>query len=143
MQGYRITTDQSEMNFDFVYDFISTSYWAKGIPRDTFDKSVSNSVCFGVLDANNQQVGFARLITDTATFAYLSDVFITEKERGKGLSKLLVDFILNQPETQGLRRIMLGTADAHGLYQQFGFKPLQQPEMLMQIWQPDPYQTEA
>ncbi|CAM4412567.1 GNAT family N-acetyltransferase [Vibrio agarivorans] len=139
MQGYRISTDNNELNLDVVFDFISDSYWAKGIPRERVEKSVKHSLCFGVYDARGEQVGFARLITDRATFAYLSDVFILSEHRGKGLSKWLVEVIISHPDLQGLRRIVLATHDAHGLYAQYGFEPLSHTENFMQIWNPDVY----
>ncbi|GAL13327.1 histone acetyltransferase HPA2 and related acetyltransferases [Vibrio astriarenae] len=139
MDGYKISTDSNDLDLDVVFEFISNSYWAKGIPRERVEKSIQHSLCFGVYDENNKQVGFARLISDLATFAYLSDVFILNEHRGKGLSKYLVETILEHPDLQGLRRIVLATHDAHGLYSQFGFEPLTHTERFMQIWTPNPY----
>ena len=141
MQGYTISTDQDELDVELIYGFISTSYWATGIPRHTMAKAIENSLCFGVYAANGQQIGFARVISDKATFAYLADVFIVDAHRGKGLSKWLVATIIAHPELQGLRRMMLGTADAHGLYAPFGFSAIAEPERFMQIWQPNVYRT--
>ncbi|EKF9063418.1 GNAT family N-acetyltransferase [Vibrio cholerae] len=139
MQGFEISTDNNRLNFEVIYEFISQSYWAADIPKATLEKAISNSFCFGVYDSIGHQVGFARLITDKATFAYLADVFIIESQRGKGLSKRLVETIVTHPELQGLRRMLLATRDAHGLYAQYGFKPVENPEILMQIWQPNIY----
>lgn len=139
MKGFNIRTNIDDMDFDTVYQFLSQSYWAKGIPRTTLRKAMMNSFCFGVFDEQEKQVGFARLITDKATFAYLADVFILESHRGMGLSKWLVEIIVKHPELQGLRRMVLATKDAHGLYSQYGFKSIENPEMLMQIWQPNIY----
>ena len=139
MKGFNIRTNIDDMDFDTVYQFLSQSYWAKGIPRTTLRKAMMNSFCFGVFDEQKKQVGFARLITDKATFAYLADVFILESHRGMGLSKWLVEIIVKHPELQGLRRMVLATKDAHGLYSQYGFKSIENPEMLMQIWQPNIY----
>ncbi|CAI2291801.1 Histone acetyltransferase HPA2 and related acetyltransferases [Vibrio parahaemolyticus] len=139
VQGYRVSTDKSHLNFEVIYEFISESYWASGIPKHTLEKAISNSLCFGVYDSHDFQVGFARLITDKATFAYLADVFIVEMHRGKGLSKWLVERIVSHPDLQGLRRMVLATRDAHGLYAQYGFQPIENPEILMQIWHPDVY----
>ncbi|EGQ8391442.1 N-acetyltransferase [Vibrio cholerae] len=139
MQGFEISTDNNRLNFEVIYEFISQSYWAADIPKATLEKAISNSFCFGVYDSIGHQVGFARLITDKATFAYLADVFIIESQRGKGLSKRLVETIVTHPELQGLRRMVLATRDAHGLYAQYGFKPVENPEILMQIWQPNIY----
>ena len=139
MKGFIISTDNSLIDFELVYSFISQSYWAKGIPVETMKKAIDNALCFGVYSTEGKQVGFARMITDKATFAYLADVFILESFRGLGLSKFLVENIVSHPELQGLRRIMLATKDAHGLYKQYGFKEIEYPEVLMQIWQPDVY----
>ena len=142
---YRISTDPSDFNIDTIHSFLSASYWAKDMPKATLEKAIEHSLCFGVLvDEKSegegiQQVGFARLITDRATFAYLADVFILEAHRGKGLSKLLIKTIVEHPELQGLRRMVLATKDAHGLYQQFGFKAIAQPEIFMEVWDPQVY----
>lgn len=142
MNGFTITTDAAQFNFDVIYQFIGQSYWAKGIPRRVMQRAIENSLCFAVIDTQGTQVGFARVITDFATFGYLADVFIIEQERGKGLSKWLIDTIVKHPDLQGLRRLMLATYDAHGLYAQFGFEPVTQPEHLMQIWDPNVYQRD-
>lgn len=139
MQGYRISTDQNEIDFKVVHEFLSNSYWAKGIPIATLRKALENSLCFSVFNTHGAQIGFARLITDRATFAYLADVFIVESARGKGISKWLISEIKSHSDLQGLRRIMLATKDAHGLYEQHGFKAVEFPEMLMQIWEPNKY----
>src|SRR4051812_11779988 len=120
-ENYLISTDVSKLNVDTIYQYLSEeSYWAKGIPRAVVEKSIANSLCFGVY-WNEEQVGFARLVTDEATFAYLGDVFILPQHRGKGLSKFLMETIHAHPELQNLRRWWLGTKDAHGLYEQFGW----------------------
>ena len=140
MDKFTVSSDPKDLDFEMIYDFISQSYWAKGIPRETLQKAIDNSLVFGVYTEAGSQVGFARLSTDKATFAYLADVFILEPYRGRGLSKLLVGNIINHPDLQGLRRMMLATRDAHGLYADFGFKPIENPDMLMQIWNPTVYQ---
>ncbi len=140
MDEFRVSSDPSKLDFSVIYSFISTSYWAQGIPRETLQKAIDNSLCFGVYTQDNQQVGFARLVTDKATFAYLADVFIDQAYRGKGLSKRLIEAVTMHPEVQGLRRIVLATRDAHGLYQQFGFSPLDDPALFMQIVRPNIYQ---
>ncbi|TGD74576.1 N-acetyltransferase [Mangrovimicrobium sediminis] len=139
MQGYRITTRVEEMDLDAIHAFITRSYWASGIPRETLVRAIANSLNFGVLGGGGEQVGFARMVTDRATFAYLADVYILEAHRGRGLSKWLMSTILEHPDLQGLRRMLLGTRDAHGLYRQFGFTALGNPEVFMQRWQPDVY----
>jgi len=140
---YKITTDQSEMNIDAIHQYLSRSYWAENVPKHVVCKAIENSLCFGVLyveeDAKEQQVGFARLITDYATFAYLADVYILEQHRGQGLSKQMMQKIIAHPQLQGLRRMMLATQDAHGLYEQFGFTPLTDQAMFMQLWTPNVY----
>ena len=119
--GYSISTDFSLLDADVIYNYLSKeSYWAQNIPKEIVEKAIANSLCFGVYH-NNNQIGFARLITDKATFAYLADVFILEEHRAQGLSKWLIEVIHVHPELQGLRRWMLGTRDAHGLYEQFGW----------------------
>lgn len=137
---YRVSTEQSEMDFEVIHGFISNSYWAQGISKELLHKALANSLCFGVFDKDNQQVAFGRLITDKATFAYLADVFVLGSHRGLGLSKLMMAAIMEHPELQGLRRIMLATCDAHGLHAQFGFKAVDTPETLMQIRLENPYQ---
>lgn len=137
--GYFVTNDKEKMDFETIYAFISKSYWASNIPRETFKKAILNSECFGVFTEAGEQVGFARLITDCATFAYLADVFILERHRGKGLSKWLMYEITESPNLQGLRRIALATLDAHGLYSQFGYTKLNNPEMFMEKWNPNVY----
>ncbi|MCO7187877.1 MULTISPECIES: GNAT family N-acetyltransferase [unclassified Pseudoalteromonas] len=143
MSAYTISTDPTRLNFDVIYHFISDSYWAKNIPRDVMARAIDNSLCFGAYSEAGEQVGFARLITDKATFAYLADVFILEQHRGQGVSKMLVEAVMKHPELQGLRRIMLATKDAHGLYAQFGFETPDDPSILMQICQPDIYQRKT
>jgi GNAT superfamily N-acetyltransferase len=119
---YIVSDDKGLLDVSMVYEYLSqVSYWAKGIPREVVEKSIAYSICFGVYCKDETQVGFARVITDRATFAYLADVFILEGHQGKGLSKWLIEVIQSHPELQGLRRWMLGTKDAHGLYAQFGW----------------------
>jgi N-acetylglutamate synthase-like GNAT family acetyltransferase len=136
--NYLISTDKMLLDFELIYQFISTSYGAKGIPRDTMKKALDGSLCFGLYD-DGKQIGLSRMITDNATFAYLADVFVLEQHRGKGLSKWMMECIFAHPSLQGLRRVMLATADAHGLYEKFGFTAINMPEPLMQIHQPDIY----
>ena len=135
---YSISTDKSKMDIDFIHRFLTRSYWAEGITKDIVSRSINGSLCFGVFN-RGRQVGFARMVTDEATFAYLADVFIIEEQREKGLSKWLMEVILSYPGLQGLRRIILATRDAHSLYAQFGFTLLNNPERWMQIHNPDVY----
>jgi GNAT superfamily N-acetyltransferase len=113
-------------------------YWAEGIPLGTVKKSIENSLCFGIYHQGGQ-VGFGRVITDYSTYGYIGDVFILENHRGKGLSKWLVESMMSHPELQGLRRWMLATRDAHGLYARYGFKPLKAPGKWMEIHDPEVY----
>lgn len=135
---YTITTDASRVDIPYVHSFLSNSYWAAGIPVETVQRSVNGSMCFSVFK-NEQQIGFARMITDKATFGYLADVFIDENYRGQGLSKWLVEVIMNHPDLQGFRRLMLATRDAHELYRKFGFSALTNTDRWMAIHYPDVY----
>lgn len=139
ISGYFVTNNKEKMDFETIYSFISQSYWACGIPREIMERAIMNSECFGVFTDDGKQVGFARLITDYATFAYLADVFVLEEHRGLGLSKWLMHEITESPNLKGLRRIALATADAHGLYSQFGYTKLNNPEMFMEKWNPNVY----
>ena len=141
---YEISTDLSRLDITLIHHFLRTSYWAPNIPRVVVEHSIQNSLCFGAYQAE-QQAGFARAVTDFATFAYLADIFVVPEHRGRGVSKLLIRAILTHPELQGLRRFLLATQDAHGLYAQFGFQRLAQPEHFMTIHRPSVYpgQSEA
>ena len=127
------------MDLNVIHSFISNSYWAKDISLNTMQKAINNSLCFGVFSDSGQQVAFARMVTDSATFAYLADVFVLPEHRGKGLSKWLMQIIIEHPDLQGLRRMALATNDAHSLYAQFGFKSLGSPESFMELHRPDVY----
>ena len=129
---YEISTDKSRLDVSVIHQFLSQeSYWAQNIPLEIVERAIKGALCFGVY-LGNEQVGYARVITDEATFAYLADVFILREHRGKGLSKRLVETISNWPALQGLRRWVLATRDAHTLYAQFGFTELNHPEWFMQ-----------
>jgi N-acetylglutamate synthase-like GNAT family acetyltransferase len=126
-----ISTDRSLVNVDRVHDYLVHSYWAKGIPRKVLERAIQNSLCFGIYDAG-RQVGFARVISDFSTYAYLADVFVVDEYRGRGLSRWPLDHPVEHPDLQGLRRWPLATRDAHGLYAKFGFTPLEVPERFME-----------
>jgi GNAT superfamily N-acetyltransferase len=126
-----IDTDKGRLDFDVIHGFLSTSYWSPNIPRDIVRRAIDNSLCFGVY-IGDRQVGFARVITDFATFAYLADVFVLEEYRGRGLSTRLMDAIVSHSQLQGLRRWMLITRDAHALYARYGFTSLATPEKFME-----------
>jgi GNAT superfamily N-acetyltransferase len=140
-EGFAITTETSFFNVEFIHSFLSKSYWAEDIPIEVVQKSIDNSLCFGVFHSG-RQIGFARAITDKTTFAYLADVFIDAAYRGQGLSKWLMEEIMAHEDLQGLRRFMLATRDANGLYAQFGFSELTFPERWMQIYKPGIYKTQ-
>jgi N-acetylglutamate synthase-like GNAT family acetyltransferase len=135
---YEISTDPARVDVGTVHEFLTNSYWAKGIPLETIRRSLENSISFGVY-RGQQQVGFARVISDLATFAYLADVFILPAYRGRRLSLWLMECIVSHPDLQGLRRWMLATKDAHGLYARFGFTPIKTPDSWMEIHRPDVY----
>jgi GNAT superfamily N-acetyltransferase len=138
---YTISTDKAKLQFDVIHGFLSTSYWSPNIPMETVKRAAENSLTFGIYKATIQ-VGYARIISDFTTFAYLADVFVLESERSQGLSKWLMECITQHPDLQGLRRWMLATRDAHGLYAQYGFTPLDNPDMMMQIARPNIYNEE-
>ncbi len=135
---FSISTDKSKLDLAVIHEFLRSSYWSENIPKSIVEKSVKNSLCFGAYEGE-KQVGFARVITDYATFAYLGDVFILEAYRAQGLGKLLIQSILEHPELQGLRKWLLVTKDAHGLYRQFGFQDLARPEGYLEIVNPNSY----
>ena len=135
-KGFAISTDKDLLDLEMIYNYLGKeSYWSKGIAVERVHTSIANSMCFGVY-ADGKQVGFARVVTDKAIFAYLCDVFVLDSHKGLGLSKWLLQTIRNHPELQGLKRWMLATADAHGLYKQFGFGPLTKPDNWMDIYTP-------
>ena len=143
--GFIISTEKEKLDIDLIHLFLTRTYWAEGISKEIISRSIEGSLCFGVYENDKQavtagrQVGFARMITDKATFAYLADVFIIEEYRGRGLSKWLMEVIMSHPDLQGLRRMILATKDAHGLYKQFGFTPLINVDRWMHILDPDVY----
>ena len=138
---FLISTDRARLDLIAIHEFLAgSSYWARRIPFETFARSAQNSLCFGVYDSAGTQVGFARVISDFATFAYVADVFIVDLHRGHGLGKLLMECIQQHPQLQGLRRWVLTTRDAHGLYAQYGFAPPKWPERYMEIFQPNVYE---
>ncbi|HZE36082.1 MAG TPA: GNAT family N-acetyltransferase [Candidatus Eisenbacteria bacterium] len=136
--GIVVTTDRSRLDLDVIHGFLTTSYWARGVPRETVARSMEHSLCFGAFD-EGRQVGFARVVSDRATFAYICDVFALESHRGSGVGKSLMAAVMSHPELQGLRRWTLFTRDAHGLYRQFGFGAAAHPERLMEVVDRDPY----
>ena len=149
---FLISTSRERLSLDVVYGFLTNCYWAKGIPREVVARSIEHSLCFGIYDESPglakeaghgepTQVGFARVVSDFATVAYLGDVFVLESHRGQGLSKWLMECVMKHPALQNLRRWILLTRDAHGLYSQFSFTPLQAPERYMEFHRPNVYET--
>jgi len=135
---YSITTDSARIDLDVVHGFLTTCYWAEGIPREIVAKSIEHSLCFGLFH-HDHQIGFARVITDRATFGYLGDVFVLEAYRGKGLGSWLMEVVHGHPELQGFRRWVLLTRDAQALYRPLGYTELAKPERYMERWAPDVY----
>ncbi len=139
MKNYQISSDKNLLQIEAIHTYLSQeSYWAKGIPIEIVKRSIENSICWGVY-FENQQIGFARVISDLATFAYLADVYILEAHRGKGLSKLLMQDIMAFPQLQNLRRWTLATVNAHDVYRPFGFESPEFPERIMEIVRPGMY----
>jgi GNAT superfamily N-acetyltransferase len=139
---FEITTDQARFDLDVIHDYLAQeSYWAQGIPRPTLEKSVRNSLCFGLFEAN-RQVGLARVVSDYATIAYLGDVFVLPDYQGRGLAKWLMQCVVAHPDLQNLRRWILVTKDAHGLYRKYGFTQLAQQQNFMELHNPDVYQDQ-
>jgi GNAT superfamily N-acetyltransferase len=136
---FTVSTNDALIDLDLVHGFLTECYWAKGIPRDVVARSIENSLCFGVY-ANGKQIGFARVISDYATYAYIGDVFVVDSFRGRGLGKWLMECVMQHSRLQGLRRWSLVTRDAHGLYSKLGFEPLKKPENYMELHRPEVYQ---
>ena len=137
-ENLTISTNKSRLDKDYIQGKLSQTYWAADIPGSIVERSIANSLCFGVYEGN-KQIGFARVITDMASFAYLCDVFIDEDYRGRGISKWMMGVIMDHPDLQGLRRFLLATKDAHGLYRKFGFNELLAPDRWMEINVPGIY----
>lgn len=136
---FTITDRREDLDVDIIYNFLRESYWAKGIPRTIVEKSIHHSLCFGLYH-NAKQIGFGRVVSDQATFAYIADVFVVTAYRGRGLGKWLISCLLTHPDLQGLRRWLLATLDAHRLYEQNGFVALRRPDVFMEINDPNVYQ---
>ncbi len=140
---FLISTDPALLDVPLIQDFLSNrSYWAEGRPLEVTRRSLEHSLCFGLYE-RGRQVGLARVVTDRATFAWLCDVFVLEEYRGRGLSKWLLGCVLGHPSLRGLRRVLLGTRDAHGLYERYGFTPLADPSRFMEVFRTGGYQTDS
>jgi GNAT superfamily N-acetyltransferase len=141
-ESFFISDDKLLLNVEIIHDYLcEESYWSKGIPLKTVQNSIDHSLCIGVF-YQNQTIGFARVVSDYSTFAYLCDVFVLDKFQGRGISKQLMTFIMHHPNLNGLRRWMLMTKDAHGLYSQFGWQQLDAPDKAMEINFPNIYQKD-
>lgn len=137
--AYTVTTDPARLDLAAVHDFLVHAYWCEGVPRELLARAFANSLCFSLLTEGSRQVGLARVCTDSATFAYLMDVYVLPDHRGQGLGRWLIECVMDHPRLAGLRRFSLITRDAHGLYSPFGFRPLAHPERHMEIVKPDLY----
>ena len=136
----RISTAPQDIQFDVVHAFLSRdAYWCKGVPAATLRKAIDHSLCFSAIADDGAQVGFARVVTDRATYAYLCDVFVVAAARGGGVGKALIEAVMAHPDLQGLRRFSLATADAHALYARHGFEPLADPSRFMEVYRPKVY----
>jgi GNAT superfamily N-acetyltransferase len=137
-----VSTDPARLDLETVHGFLTRSYWATDIPREIVERSIRHSICFGAFDGG-RQVGFARVISDRATFAYVSDVFVLDSHRGRGIGRQIMTAVTTHPELQNLRLWTLFTRDAHGLYRQVGFREARHPDRLMERRQPQPYRAGA
>jgi|SRR5579864_7064299 len=137
---FLISTDRARLDLNVIHGFLTNCYWAKGIHREVVRRSIEHSLCFGIYDGRGAQLGFARVVSDFATVAYLGDVFVLQSYRGRGLSKWMMECIMQHPALQGLRRWILLTRDAHGLYERFGFTPLKSADRYMELHRPDVYE---
>jgi ribosomal protein S18 acetylase RimI-like enzyme len=143
-RGYEISADPARLDVDGIHAYLTRSYWSPGIPRDIVERALRHSLCFGVYEsASGAQVGFARVVTDYATFAYLCDVYVLEQHRGHALGKTLMREVMSHPALTGARRVMLATRDAHGLYRKAGFVEAGRAGNLMEIVRPDIYAMKA
>jgi GNAT superfamily N-acetyltransferase len=138
--SYTLSFDPETFDLDAIHGFLTTSYWSPGIPRETVAKAIAHSLSVAALDEQGTLIGFARLVTDRATFAWLADVFVLPPARGQGIAKAMVQALRAHPETQGFRRWLLGTWDAHAIYQAIGWEPLARPDRFLEIHVPDVYQ---
>ena len=136
--GFTVSTEKERLDRGVIHEFLRGSYWAKGIPREVVDRSIENSLCFGLYDGD-ALIGFTRVISENATFGYLADVFVLESHRGRGLATWFMKVVMAHPDLRGIRRWMLVTADAHGLYRKVGFTEPSKPERIMEKLLPDAY----
>jgi GNAT superfamily N-acetyltransferase len=135
---FLVSDDRARLDLAVIHGFLRTAYWSTDVPADVLERAIEGSLCFGLFE-HDRQVGFARAITDRATYAYLADVFVLPSHRGRGLARWLMECVMAHPDLQGLRRFTLVTRDAHELYRPFGFQPLTNPDRYMERFQPDVY----
>jgi ribosomal protein S18 acetylase RimI-like enzyme len=141
---YEISSEPSRLDIDSIHAYLTRSYWSPGIPREIVERAARNSLCIGVYErSSGRQIGFARVVTDYATFAYLCDVYVLEEHRGNGLAKAMMLAVMEHPALSGARRVMLATRDAHGLYRQYGFQDVLRNTNLMEIVRPDIYRPNS
>jgi GNAT superfamily N-acetyltransferase len=138
--SYELSEDKGRLDLEAIHQFLSQSYWAAGIPCEVLQRAIDNSLCVGVYFGASQ-VGFARAVTDKATFAYLADVYVLESHRNNGLARMIMDHFEAHPDLKGIRRRMLVTRDAHGLYRKYGYRTPQHPENIMEIRLENPYDS--
>lgn len=143
MSAFRVDTDKRALDVDMIHRVLASAYWSENIPRAVVERAIAGSLCFGGYLEGHGQVAFARMVTDGATFAYLADVFVLPEHQGKGYAKALMAEVMAHPDLQGVRRMMLATRDAHGLYAQFGFGAMAAPDRIMEIHVPDIYRRAA
>ena len=141
--SYTVSDDSSRLDLNAIHAYLNRAYWSVGIPLEVVERAIRNSLCIGAFDGAGAQVGLVRLVSDYATFCYVTDVYVLEEHRGQGLSKAMMGVAMEHPMLQGLRRWNLSTADAHGLYRQFGFTAFAHPERHMERHNPDIYRAEA
>jgi GNAT superfamily N-acetyltransferase len=134
---FTLSDDKAQLDVTRIHDWLANSYWSPGIARATVEKAIAGSHCVGAYDANGGQIGFARMITDHATFAWLADVFVDEGGRGQGVGRAMVNWFLDHPDFAGLRRVGLVTADAHGVYEKLGFHAVLRPDRYMERLSPE------
>lgn len=141
--GYLLSDERERLDVDVIWGYLRTAYWSENVPRDVVERAIAGSLCVGLYDAAGEQAGFARAVTDSATFAWIADVFVLEPHRGRGLGVWLVEWLLDHPRLQGLRAVTLATRDAHSLYERFGFVREGERRLVRQVAASELYGTPA
>jgi GNAT superfamily N-acetyltransferase len=132
--GYEISADPGRLDLDAIWSYLTGSYWSPGVPREITERAIAGSACLGLYTPDGSQAGFARAVTDGATFAWIADVFVLDAHRGRGLGVWLIESLLDDPRLRDVRTMLLATADAHGLYERFGFERIREPGRWMRRW---------